>query len=224
VSYKVFLGNKAYSSWSLRGWLLFEAFGIPFHEEVVPLFTPAFERLRQEASPARTVPMLRVEGEAEPLVMWDSLAIAEFLHERHPDASIWPADPVARAAARSLAAEMHAGFGELRSTMPMNLKRRYTSFQPNTEAMADIERATVLWRWAKSRWGADGPYLFGEDFTASDAFFVPVASRFRTYGVGLDALCAAYAEALLAHPATRRFTEDANAEDWVIEAVELEID
>ena len=224
MSYKVFLGNKTYSSWSLRGWLLFEAFGIPFHEEVVPLFTLAFERLRQEVSPARTVPMLCVEGAAEPLVMWDSLAIAEFLHERHPDAGIWPADPVARAAARSLAAEMHSGFSALRSTMPMNLKRRFTSFQPNAEAKADIERVTALWRWAKSRWGIDGPYLFGESFTATDAFFVPVASRLKTYGVELDAVCSAYAEALLTHPATRRFTEDANAEDWVIEAVELKIE
>jgi glutathione S-transferase len=224
VPYKIFLGNKTYSSWSLRGWLLFEAFGIPFHEEVVPLFTPAFERLRQEVSPARTVPMLCVEGAAEPLVMWDSLAIAEFLHERHPDAGIWPIDQVARAAARSLAAEMHSGFSALRSTMPMNLKRRFTSFRPSAEAKADIERVTTLWRWAKSRWGIDGPYLFGEGFTASDAFFVPVASRLKTYGVELDALCGAYAEALLAHPATRRFTEDANAEDWVIEAVELEIE
>jgi glutathione S-transferase len=224
VPYKIFLGNKTYSSWSLRGWLLFEAFGIPFHEEVVPLFTPAFERLRQEVSPARTVPMLCVEGAAEPLVMWDSLALAEFLHERHPDAGIWPADPVARAAARSLAAEMHSGFSALRSTMPMNLKRRFTSFRPSAEAKADIERVTALWRWAKSRWGIDGPYLFGEDFTATDAFFVPVASRLKTYGVELDALCSAYAEALLAHPATRRFTQDAKAEDWVIEAVEFEID
>ncbi len=221
---QLILGNKVYSSWSLRGWLLFKPFGIAFDQQVVPLYTDDFEAFRTNTFPARQVPTLVVSGGETPLVIWDSLSIAEFLHEQHPDAGIWPKDPAARAAARSLCAEMHSGFQALRSTMPMNLRRRYSTFQPSEDAAADIERVYTLWRWARDNWGDGGPYLFGEQFTAADAFFAPVAARFRTYGVVPDGKPAAYVDTLLSHPSTVAFNRDSEKEVWVMDHNELEID
>ena len=183
MPYTLILGNKTYSSWSLRGWLLFKPFGITFEHRVVPLHTDEFAAFQQENFPARQVPTLVVEKRGRSITIWDSLSIAEYLHEQHTDAGIWPADNDARAAARSLCAEMHSGFTALRRTMPMNLRQHYKTFVPDAEATADIERVCALWTWAKSRWGTGGPFLFGERFTAADAFYAPVASRFRPNGV-----------------------------------------
>ena len=216
MNYKLVLGNKVYSSWSLRAWLLFKPFDIDFEHQVVPLYTDEFEKFREDRFPARQVPTLVVMREQKPTVLWDSLSIAEFLHEQHPEAGIWPTVPTTRAIARSLCAEMHSGFKALRSTMPMNLKRAYSNFVPDADAHADIKRIFDLWHWAKSNCGGDGPYLFGEKFTAADAFFAPVASRFLTYAIALDDLSRAYADALLSHPATAEFWEDAQSETWIM--------
>ncbi len=224
MRYVLTLGNKNYSSWSLRGWLLFEPFGIPFEHKVVPLYTEAFTDFASASYPARQVPTLRVENDGAELTIWDSLSIAEFLHERHPDAGLGPRDTAARAAARSLCAEMHSGFSSLRATMPMNMRRQYTSFVPNAETGADIARMRALWSWARRNWCDGGPYLFGENFCAADAFFAPIASRFSTYGISLDAPSEAYVAALLAHPATEGFYRDAKAESWIMEHNELDID
>ena len=147
VRYRLFLGNKVYSSWSLRAWLLLVPFDIAFEQEVVPLYTDDFESFRNRCRPVRQVPTLLAMQGPKRIVVWDSLAIAEFLHERHPEAGIWPADPIERAAARSLCAEMHAGFKALRSTMPMNLRRSYANFAPDQDAREDIARMLELWRW-----------------------------------------------------------------------------
>jgi glutathione S-transferase len=224
MAYTLIIGNKVYSSWSLRGWLLMKPFGIPFTEKFVRLHTPEFEAFRKETAPARTVPTLLADIDGKALTVWDSLSIAEFLHERHPDAGIWPRDAGARAAARSLCAEMHSSYRALRSTMPMNERKRYRTFKPTAEARADIERIQALWNWAKDGWGGSGPYLFGKEFTAAEAFFAPVASRFRTYDTKLDAVSQAYCDAVLAHPATLEFFDGAAAEPWILEHNEMHID
>lgn len=222
MQYRLILGNKVYSSWSLRGWLLMEAFGIEFEEQVIAMRSDDFARFQAEYHPARQVPTLVAEGDSRPLLIWDSLAIAEFVHERHPDTGIWPAELGARAAARSLAAEMHSGFSAIRSTMPMNIRRQYSSFSPGNEAKAEIERLCALWNWSLSTWSNGGPYLFGDQFCAADAFFAPVASRFKTYGILLDSISDAYCKALLAHPSVIKFFEDAKKESWVIEKNEFD--
>ena len=221
MTYTLIMGNRVYSSWSLRTWLMFRAFDIAFEHQVVPLYTPEFERFREDHFPARQVPTLVMSDGAERTLLWDSLSITEFLHERHRAANIWPSDPSARATARSLCAEMHSGFKALRSTMPMNLKRRYRRFVPDADTRADIERIVGLWRWASSNWSG-GPYLFGRSFTAADAFFSPVASRFRTYAVALDEQSQSYADMLLSHPSTKEFYVDAQTETWVMEHNEFE--
>jgi glutathione S-transferase len=224
MRYHLVMGNQAYSSWSLRGWLLLEAFGIDFDHEVVPLYVPEYARFTDEHYPANTVPTLLAYDGDEKLTIWDSLAMAEFLHERHPDTGIWPEDSHARAAARSLCAEMHSSYDALRSTMPVNVRREYQTFEPTVEARADIDRIEGLWHWARERWGGAGPYLFGANFCAVDAFYAPVASRFRTYGVALRPESQAYTDALLAHPATQAFYAAGQAESWVLEFNEFDID
>jgi glutathione S-transferase len=186
MRYHLILGNQAYSSWSLRGWLLMDAFGIAFEHEVVPLYVPGYARFEVDHYPANTVPALIADDGDEKLTLWDSLAIAEFIHERHPDAGIWPDDMAARAAARCLCAEMHSSYQALRSSMPMNLRREYKTFKLETGARADIDRLESLWHWARSKWGGSGPYLFDGRFSAVDAFYAPVASRCRTYAVELQ--------------------------------------
>lgn len=224
MGYKLIMGNQAYSSWSLRGWLLLRAFELEFEHVVVPLFEPEFEDFTADNFPARTVPTLEVGAGSDAFLIWDSLAIAEFLHESHPRRGYWPEAVSARAAARSLCAEMHSSFAALRAQMPMNLRREYQSFAPDAETRADIERIERLWDWTRARWGAAGPYLFGARFGAVDAFFAPVASRFRTYRVTLSAAAQAYCDALLAHPAVREFYAAAARESRVIERVELDLE
>ena len=216
MAYQLIIGNRTYSSWSLRAWLLFGAFGIDVEQRLVPLYSDAFDAFRREFHPARQVPTLLLRDSAGSTLVWDSLAIAELLHERHPDAGIWPAAAPARAAARSLCAEMHSGFTALRATMPMNLRRQYASFRPGAAARADIARVCELWQWARTNWGDGGPYLFGAGFTAADAFFAPVACRFATYAVALEGPARDYAQALLTHPATAAFQAAAQAETWVM--------
>jgi glutathione S-transferase len=224
MTYHLILGNQAYSSWSLRGWLLFKPFGIDFTYEVVPLRTPAFEQFERDNYPSLTVPTLQLQQGAEMTPVWDSLAIAELLHEQHPDAGLWPDDIVARAAARSLTAEMHSGFMDMRGTMDCNFRRQYKSFVPSAEAQHDIDRIVALWSWAQSKWGGSGPYLFGEKFHVVDAFFTPVASRFHTYGIRLNDQAQAYVDALLNHPATLEFCQAGEKEDWIIPEYEMDIE
>ena len=224
MRYHLILGNQAYSSWSLRGWLLLKPFGLEFSHEVVPLYVPGYVSFVNANHPANTVPTLQVFDGTDKTVIWDSLAIAEFLHEQHPEAGIWPAGMHARAAARSLCAEMHSSFAALRSSMPMNVRREYKTFTSSAEAQADIDRIEELWAWAASKWGGAGPYLFGDSFCAVDAFFAPVASRFQTYGVSLQQGSQDYADALLNHPATREFCAAGQLESWVLEFNEFDLE
>ena len=224
MAYRLVMGNQAYSSWSLRGWLLLRPFGIDFEHEVVRLFVPDFDNFLETCHPAATVPALRVTDDEGSFVVWDSLSIAEFLHERHPDAGIWPTSARARAAARSLCAEMHSSYTALRASMPMNVRREYRSFVADAATQADIDRIQQLWSWAMREWGSEGPFLFGADFCAADAFYAPLASRFRTYNVPLEEGPQRYADALLEHPATREFYAAGCRETWVMEDYEFERD
>jgi glutathione S-transferase len=179
------IANKNYSSWSLRPWLLLRQLGVPFTEALVPLDRPDSKARMLAHSPAGRVPVLKEDG----LVVWDSLAIIEYLHERFPDRGVWPAGARERAHARCLCAEMHAGFTALRQAMPMNLEADLRGLGMSDAVAADIERVVALWQECLERSG--GPFLFGA-FCAADAFYAPVTRRFLTYGVALPATAAAY--------------------------------
>ncbi|MDA7949440.1 MAG: glutathione S-transferase [Hyphomicrobiaceae bacterium] len=224
MQYTLILGNRVYSGWTLRAWLMLKHVGAEFEARVVPLYTNEFDRFREEYFPARQLPTLVATEDGTQNVIWDSLSITEFLNDRHPEARLWPEDPLARAAARSLCAEMHSGFNALRSNMPVNLKRCYTTFKPDGKTRADIERVCAFWTWAWREFGGEGPYLFGDRFTAADAFFVPVASRFRTYSIDLDSRSRAYADLILRHPATMEFVDAAQSENWVLEHNEFDLE
>jgi len=193
---KLIIGNKNYSSWSLRPWLALKAFDIPFEEILVPLDAPDFKERVREHSPAGRVPVL-IDGEA---IVWESIAILEHLAERFPDKALWPADPVARAHARSLATEMHNGFGALRSVAPMNLWRPVESREFPEAALNDVTRISRRWIEARERFGAGGDFLFGA-FSAADAMYAPVATRIRTYEIPVDGVVSAYVQAIHGHPA-----------------------
>jgi len=212
MSLTLFIGNKAYSSWSLRPWLLLRALGVPFEEVVTPLYVDGSrERMLREA-PTGKVPVLK-EGD---VAVWDSLAIVEYLAEKFPDLGVWPLDWRARAQARSLCAEMHSGFQGLRQACPTNFRRdpRATPLPLEDAARADLARIEAIFAQTPAQSG--GPFLFG-GFTAADAFFAPVACRIETYALPLNDPARAYCDALLALPALAEWREGAKAESWVIE-------
>ena len=201
MTYTLAIGDRAYSSWSLRGWLLFDAFGLAVRTETARLYTDELPALLARYAPARTVPAMRTP---EGTVVFESLAIAEELASRHPDAGLWPADPAARAVARCLAAEMHAGFGALRSHCPMNLRVSYEECAPPEAVLADLARLERIWAWAREATGAGGPWLCGA-YSAADAFFAPVAARIAAYNLPVGPDAQAYVAAHLAHPSFRRW-------------------
>ncbi len=193
------IGNKNYSSWSLRPWLAMKMLGLAFEEKRIPLYGPGSTAQILAYSPSGKVPCL-IDGEA---VVWDSLAILEYLAERHP--RLWPSAREDRAKARSLAAEMHEGFPNLRTHMSMNVRKRYPGKGRAPEVVPELERVSAIWS------GAKGPFLFGE-FGAVDAMYAPVALRFRTYEVSLTGAAAAYCEALLALAPMREWIQAAEHE------------
>jgi len=203
------VGNKNYSSWSLRAWLGLKTAGIDFAERVVPLDTPEFRSSLAAISAAGRVPVL-VDGE---VTVWDSLAILEWVAERCPTA--WPLDPAARAQARSISAEMHSGFVALRREMPMNMRATGRRIDASAAARSDIARIQAIWRACRSRFGERGPYLFGT-FTHADAMYAPVASRMNTYGIELDTVSQAYVDAVHQHPDVSSWRAAAAAESWSI--------
>jgi glutathione S-transferase len=221
ADFTLVIGNKNYSSWSLRGWLMARIAGIAFDEIVVPLDLPETQASIRKHSPSGRVPVLLHRG----LAVWESLAIAEYLHELEPAAGLWPTAPAARAQARSVAAEMHAGFAELRTNMPMNIRASYPGKGMTPAVRADIERITSLWRDCRKRFAGavpkDDGFLFGT-ITAADAMYAPVVTRFRTYGVKLDSDAEAYCKAILGHTAMKEWVDAANHEPWLIARCELD--
>ena len=213
----IYLGNKTYSSWSLRPWLALKRTGAAFDEVVIPLSRPDTAAKIREVSPSGRVPALR-HG---PVLVWESLAICEYLAETFPAARLWPADPVPRALARAISAEMHGDFATLRQCLPMDLSRDLRGAARIEEAQAEIDRVAAIWRDCRARFGVpgahgSGDFLFG-DYSIADAMFTPVATRFRTYGVTIDPVSAAYVEAVLDWPAMRDWVAAAKTEPWVID-------
>ena len=211
------IGNKSYSSWSLRGWLALKQTGAAFEEVVVPFKRPDTKERLQAASPSGRVPVLH-DGA---LTVWDSLAIGEYLAECFPQAGLWPSNVEARAVARAVTAEMHAGFAALREHMPMDLRSRHPGYGRGPGVAEDITRVLAIWEDCRARFGRGGDYLFG-GFCLADAAFAPVVTRFATYEVALAGPAAAYRDAVLAWPALQEWTAAARSEPWVIAFPRLE--
>jgi glutathione S-transferase len=205
------IGNKNYSSWSLRPWFLMRQAGIPFHEVRLPLFTPEWYEKIGHHSPSGRVPVLR-DGD---LVVWDSLSICEYLAERFPEAALWPRDARQRAHARSVACEMHSGFGALRSALPMNCRARHRVVAPTPEVDRDVARIAQIWSDCRTRYGGEGSWLFGS-FSIADAMFAPVASRFATYDIEVSGVVADYRDTLLESEPYRDWLAAGEAEIEVI--------
>lgn len=216
MSLKLVIANKCYSSWSMRPWLVMRAFGVPFDELVVPLRTPQTKELISRLSPSGKVPVL-IDGDA---LVWESLAIIEYLAEKFPQVAIWPRDLFARAQARSIANEMHGGFLPLRQALPMNLAKRFRTPQLSEDAQANVARVEQLWRDTASEFGGRGEFLLGE-FSAADAMYAPVVTRLDTYQIPVARDTRRYMDAVLHHPAVKAWTAQALAEPWVIPDYEV---
>lgn len=210
------ISSRNYSSWSLRGWLLCRMAKLNFETVVVPHDDPSTRAELLLLAPSFLVPSLEHDG----VKVWDTLAIAEYLRELKPRAGLMPADRQARAHCRAVCGEMHSGFANLRSALPMNLKARYAGFKVWTGAQPDIERIATIWRDCLDDYG--GPYLFGDAPTVADAMYAPVCTRFHTYDVPLDAACAAYRDRILGWPLMIEWAEAALAEPDAIEELEAE--
>jgi glutathione S-transferase len=210
------ISSKNYSSWSLRGWLLCKMAGLDIEEKVASMDDPSTRAELLLLSPSFLVPRL----DHGAVKVWDTLAIAEYLHELKPEAGLLPADPVARAHCRAVCGEMHSGFANLRSALPMNLKATHPGFKVWAGAQADIERVTAIWRECLQRYG--GPYLFGATPTTADAMYAPVCTRFATYDVKLDPVCAAYRDQMLRFPAMLEWTTAARTEPEEVEELDVE--
>ncbi|MDE2379224.1 glutathione S-transferase family protein [Bradyrhizobium sp.] len=217
VALKLAIGNKNYSSWSMRPWLALRASNIPFEEIFIPLYTDnkADKERILNYSRAGKVPVL-IDGD---VTVWDSLAIIEYVAERFPDARLWPDERAARAHARSVCAEMHSGFLPLRNECGMNLHRPVRAVTLSADAQANVARVEEIWRDCRARHGATGPYLFGR-FGAADAMYAPVVHRFRTYAVEVTPETRAYMETMMALPAFQQWTKEGLAETLVIEKFE----
>lgn len=201
MTYDLVIGDRAYSSWSLRGWLFFDAFGITVRTHSARLYTDELPTLLRQYHPARTAPTMRTpEGAIVP----ETIAIAEELATRHPDAGLWPTDPKARAIARAVSAEMHAGFTALRSHCPMNLRVSYTDCAAPDAVLADLARLDTIWSWARAETGSTTPWLCGA-YSVADAMFAPVATRIATYNLPVTPAAMDYVMAHLAHPSFRRW-------------------
>jgi glutathione S-transferase len=198
--FTLIIGNKNYSSWSLRPWLVLKQIGVEFTEIRIPLYTPDAQSEILKYSPAGKVPILH-HGQHR---VWESIAICEYLAECFPTAQLWPLDPQARAMARSVSAEMHAGFQHLRQNMPMNCRATYPGKGMTPDVAKDIERVTAIWQDCRQQFGSGGNLLLGQ-FTIADAMFAPVVLRFITYGVQLDVISAAYVDAMYALPALQEW-------------------
>ena len=215
---KLIIGNKAYSSWSLRGWLACKQAGLPFEEVVVPLYDADWDRRREgdEFAPSGgKVPVLW-DGD---IVVWDSLAIIDFLADRVGRDRFWPEDEAARAMARSMAAEMHASFAALRRKHSMNVRQVFAAKQPDADVLADLARIMELWAQARARFGGGGDYLFGQ-FGAADIMFAPVVTRLLTYQLPVARFAAGYCATMIQHPWLQQWIAEAQEEDWVIEQFE----
>jgi glutathione S-transferase len=216
---KLIIGNKAYSSWSLRGWLAVKQSGLPFEEITVPMFDEDWDKRREgdEFAPSGgKVPILWDSN----TVIWDSLAIIEWLADKTDKARFWPKDDAARGMARSMAAEMHSSYQNLRREHSMNVRKQFPPQELSEDVTAEIMRILELWAQARARHGTGGPYLFGT-FGAVDIMFAPVVTRFITYSIAVPRFAGSYMEAILSHPWMKEWIDAAQEEPWVIERYEV---
>ena len=214
----IYLGNKNYSSWSLRPWLVLKRLTVTFDEVVIPLYQPTSRETVLKYSPSGRVPALR-HGD---IMVWESLAICEYLAESFPTFDLWPKDPAARALARAVSAEMHAGFRALRDHLPMNIRSSFPGRGVTPEVQADINRVMAIWRDCRTRSGeGKGDFLFG-NFTIADAMFAPVVTRFRTYKIELERDAESYCETIMAMPAMQEWITGAMAEPDELEELDVE--
>jgi glutathione S-transferase len=217
MSLHLTIGNKNYSSWSFRPWIAMKVAGIPFEEEVISLDAEDFKARVTRISGSGKVPAL-ADGQVQ---VWESLAILEYLAEKFPNARLWPADPVARAHARAIAAEMHAGFVPLRRLLPMNMRRPVQKREITPEAQPNVRRIEAMWTDCRMRYGAGGRFLFGA-FGAADAMYAPVVSRLHTYSVEVNSEARAYMDAVMALPAWGEWQAAALVEPWVLPEDEVD--
>ncbi len=212
----LYIANKLYSSWSLRPWILMTALDIPFEETVIPMYFPDSKGRMLDVSPTGKMPCL-VDGD---VTIWESLAIIEYVHERFPEKGVWPTDVKARAHARAIASEMHAGFQALRQMCPMNLSKRFAPRELSSDVSDNVRRLEGLWADARRRFGAGGQFLYGA-FGAADAMFAPVVTRLDTYQVPVSSETRRYMDAVLSHPAFVKWRTEALAESWTIDHYEV---
>ncbi len=215
---KLIIGNRAYSSWSMRGWLAVKQSGEPFEELVVPMFDAEWEKRREGDEFAPSLGKVPILWDGD-VVVWDSMAIIEFLADRYGPALYWPEDEGARAVARSMAAEMHSGFSNLRRELPMNVRKSYSAKEVSEPVREEIDRVLQLWAQARARWGGTGKFLFGE-WCAADMMYAPVVTRFITYGIKVPNFAGAYMKCVLSHPHVAEWIDKAQDEPWVIEQYE----
>jgi glutathione S-transferase len=213
---KLVVANKAYSSWSLRPWILLAHFKIPFEEVVIPMERPETREEMLKHAPTGKCPSLH-DGK---IAVWESLAIMEYVAEQYPEKAIWPKGKAARAHARSLANEMHAGFQALRQECPTNFRRAPKAVALSEDAKADVARIEAAWAGAQEAFGKSGPFLFGR-FSAADAMFAPVVNRFHAYAVPVSPATRSYMDAVMALPAWKAWIADGEAEPWRIEKYEV---
>jgi len=216
---KLIIGNRAYSSWSMRGWLAVKQSGEEFEEYVVPMFDAEWEKRREgdEFAPSLGKVPILWDGET---VVWDSLAIIEFLADRYGSALFWPEEEGARGMARSMAAEMHSGFSNLRRDLPMNVRKSFSPIELSDPVREEIDRILQLWAQARARFGGIGDFLFGE-WCAADMMYAPVVTRFITYAVPIPSFAAVYVKAVLSHPHVAEWIDKAQDEPWVIDQWEV---
>ena len=216
---KLIIGNRAYSSWSMRGWLAVKQSGEEFEELVVPMFDDVWEKRRQGGEFAPSLGKVPILWDDD-CVVWDSLAIVEFLADRVGRERFWPDDIKARGMARSMAAEMHSGFSNIRRDLPMNVRRTYPLGHLSDEVRNEIDRILQLWAQARARFGGTGDFLFG-DWCATDMMYAPIVTRFITYSVPIPPFAARYVKAVLSHPHVNEWIDKAQDEPWVIEQYEI---
>ena len=215
---KLIIGNRAYSSWSMRGWLATKQSGEEFEEYVVPLFDDEWEKRREGDEFAPSLGKVPILWDAD-CVVWDSLAIIEFFADRVGRNFYWPEADDARGMARSMAAEMHSGFQNLRRDLPMNVRKSFPAAELSDDVREEIDRILQLWAQARARFGGTGDFLFG-DWSATDMMYAPVVTRFITYGVPVPSFAGIYMKAVLSHPHVAEWIDKAQDEPWVIEQYE----
>jgi glutathione S-transferase len=213
----IYLGNKNYSSWSLRPWLVLKHTTVAFNEVVIPLYQPTSKATVLKYSPSGRVPALQHGS----LKVWESLAICEYLADAFPAFELWPKDPTARAVARAVSAEMHSGFRALRQHLPMNVRSSFPGREITPDVQADINRVMAIWRDCRTRFGeGHGNFLFG-NFTIADAMYAPVATRFRTYRIDLEREADAYCDTIMTLPAMQEWIAAARNEPMIVEQYEF---